>query len=231
MALLVSAILVGFVLFRKFQKEKKDRKTIEQQKNKIELLQKELHHRLKNNLSFIDLFISLAKGKFNDPAYHEKLNDLQNRIASMFTVHQQLFNTQDVTRVHADKYLQSLVENAKNTYPSGHITFKTEIEEQLYLEAGTSFPIGIIVNEFITNSLKYAFPKYKKGTIFISLTAQNDVLTLHMSDNGVGLPEDFTVEELNSFGIDTMRLLALEHKGNFSIKNENGVSVIITLSK
>ncbi|HLW32783.1 MAG TPA: histidine kinase dimerization/phosphoacceptor domain -containing protein, partial [Aequorivita sp.] len=132
---------IFFIAYRKNQKQKQE---IEKQKDLVEDLQRELHHRLKNNLSFIDFFITLAKGKFPDPAYREKLDELQNRINSMFEVHKQLFKKEDVTSVNARTYISALVENVKKAYAVPNITFEEYIDDT-NLRADTSFPIGLIV--------------------------------------------------------------------------------------
>ncbi len=231
-------IISGFVLslialvifFFAYHKNKKQKKKIEEQKNLVEKLQRELHHRLKNNLSFIDFFITLAKGKFPDPAYRAKLDELQNRINSMFEVHKQLFKKEDLTSVNAKTYISSLVDNVSQAYTNPHITLEINVKDT-NLRADTSFPIGLIVNEFITNSYKYAFPSGKKGIIFIKLDEQEDKYLLQLSDNGKGLSPDFNVDNLNSFGMETIKLLTQEYKGTFKLNGNNGTRMDITFPK
>ena len=223
----LAALGIFFIAFRKNQKQKKE---IEQQKDLVEKLQRELHHRLKNNLSFIDFFITLAKGKFPDPAYRAKLDELQNRINSMFEVHKQLFKKEDVTSVNAKTYISALVENVKRAYAVPNITLVENVDDT-DLRADTSFPIGLIVNEFVTNSYKYAFPNNKKGKIYIKLDEQKDQYLLHLSDNGKGLPEDFNIDDLNSFGMETIKLLAQEYKGTFKLDGTKGTRMDITFPK
>ncbi|MCH2490495.1 MAG: sensor histidine kinase [Flavobacteriales bacterium] len=219
---------VFFIAFRRNQKQKLE---IEQQKNKIENLQKELHHRLKNNLAFIDVFISLAKIKFTDRAYQEKLNELQNRINSMFEVHEQLFKKDNITTVNASSYISKLATNVMNAYANPNISVKQDVDPENELDSRTSFPLGIIINEFITNSYKYAFSPGESGCIHITLDETEHHYKLNLSDNGKGLPKDFDVENINTFGLDSIKLLTQEYNGSFSIEGDNGVTLLVTLPK
>ncbi len=228
----------AFFIWRRYKAEAKAKQIIsyqkdeiEQQKNRVETLQKELHHRMKNNLSFIDLFINLAKGHFEDKAYQNKLNELQNRIRSMFEVHKQLFKKDDVTSVQAKNYIDTLVENVKQAYEKDHVTITNTTNETETLLANTSFPVGLIVNEFITNSYKYAFEDDENGQIIIALTSDKKQYQLSLKDNGKGLPKEFNINDLDSFGLETIQLLTKEYGGTFTIDGTSGVSMNITLPK
>lgn len=227
LAVSLAGLGIFLIAYRKNQRQKKE---IEKQKNKVEELQRELHHRLKNNLSFIDFFITLAKGRFPDPAYREKLDELQNRINSMFEVHRQLFKKDDVTSVNAKTYISALVGNVKNAYASESIAIREQVADT-DLRADISFPIGLIVNEFVTNSFKYAFPEKENGIISIELDEDTEYYKLKLSDNGKGLPTDFDINKLNSFGMETIKLLAQEYKGTFALNGNNGTKMEITFPK
>jgi len=227
-----------FFIWRRYKSEAKAKETItsqkediEQQKNLVETLQKELHHRMKNNLSFIDLFINLAKGRFPNEAYQTKLNELQNRMRSMFEVHKQLFKKDDVTSVKAKNYINTLVENVQEAYTKDNITISNTTDSNETILADTSFPVGLIVNEFVTNSYKYAFDDKAKGTINIVLTSDESKYKLLLKDNGKGLPKDFDIDELDSFGLETIQLLTKEYGGTFNIDGIDGVTMNITLPK
>jgi two-component sensor histidine kinase/tetratricopeptide (TPR) repeat protein len=229
------AIGAGFVVslaglaffFMAYNKNKKQKEEIEKQKVLVEDLQRELHHRLKNNLSFIDFFISLAKGKFPDPSYREKLDELQNRISSMFEVHKQLFKKEDVTNVNAITYISALLENVTKAYNRPNITLEENVAN-ITLRADISFPIGLIINEFVTNSYKYAFPNNENGVISISLNENSGKYILILTDNGKGLPAHFDIDKLDSFGMETIKLLTVEYKGTFKIDGSDGLRMNIT---
>lgn len=218
------------IFFIAFNKNKKQKRKIEKQKNEIEKLQRELHHRLKNNLAFIDFFITLAKGKFPDPAYRQKLDELKNRINSMFEVHKQLFKKEDITSVNARTYISALVENVKKAYVSETIAIRENIAET-DLKVDISFPIGLIVNEFVTNSCKYAFTDTENGSIYIELDEDANNYKLKLSDNGKGLPADFDINTLTTFGMETIKLLTQEYKGTFTLDGSKGTSMDITFPK
>jgi two-component sensor histidine kinase len=232
------AIGVGFVVsiiglaffFIAYNKNKKQKEEIEKQKVLVEDLQRELHHRLKNNLSFIDFFITLAKGKFPDPAYREKLDELQNRINSMFEVHKQLFKKEDVTSVNAQIYIRTLMENVQKAYDRPNIMLSQNVED-ISLRADISFPIGLIINEFVTNSYKYAFPNNERGVISISLKVDRENYQLNLADNGKGLPVGFDIDKLDSFGMETIKLLTVEYKGTFKFSGSDGTRMDITFPK
>lgn len=227
LAVALAGLGVFFLAYRKNQRQKRE---IEKQKTLVEELQRELHHRLKNNLSFIDFFITLAKGKFPDPAYREKLDELQNRINSMFEVHKQLFKKEDVTSVNARTYISALVENVKKAYAVANVTLEENIDDT-NLRADTSFPIGLIVNEFVTNSYKYAFPDNCEGVISVDFTETADHYLLKLKDNGQGLPENFNIDALDSFGMETIKLLTQEYKGSFKLDGSDGLRMEITFPK
>lgn len=227
LAISVAGLGIFFLVYYRNQKQKRE---IEKQKILVEELQRELHHRLKNNLSFIDFFITLAKGKFPDPAYREKLDELQNRINSMFEVHKQLFKKKDVTSVNAKTYISALAENVKKVYSRTNITLKENVQET-NLRADTSFPIGLIVNEFLTNSYKYAFPNDEMGVITISFKEDEEQYYLSLSDTGRGLPPNFNIDALDTFGMETIKLLTQEYNGVFKVDGTQGVKMNISFPK
>jgi two-component sensor histidine kinase/tetratricopeptide (TPR) repeat protein len=228
----------AFFIWKRYKAEAKAKQIIinqkdeiELQKNLIETLHKELHHRMKNNLSFIDLFINLAKGRFEDKNYQTKLNELQNRIRSMFEVHKQLFKKDDVISVNAKNYIDTLIENVKEAYHKDNITIDNQIDTDEIMLAYTSFPIGLIINEFVTNSYKYAFDEGEAGVINVDLKSDHNQYKLSLKDNGKGLPTGFDINNLDSFGLETIQLLTKEYGGTFNLTGTNGVAMDITLPK
>ncbi|WP_430410228.1 tetratricopeptide repeat-containing sensor histidine kinase [Kordia sp.] len=235
---LITLGISAFFIWRRYKSEAKGKQIIskqkdeiEQQKNMVETLQKELHHRMKNNLSFIDLFINLAKGRFPNQAYQTKLNELQNRMRSMFEVHKQLFKKDDVTSVQAKSYIDTLTQNVKEAYAKNNVTIVNTTDSKETILADTSFPVGLIVNEFVTNSYKYAFDDNEQGAINIELTSDTSNYHLSLKDNGKGLPTGFNIEDLDSFGMETIQLLTKEYMGTFTIDGSDGVTMDITLPK
>lgn len=201
------------------------------QKKQIENLQKELHHRVKNNLSIIDTFIEVVKKELPDAKAQGKLNELQNRIISINEVHRQLYNSKNITSLYLKKYIDTLAENVSQSFDKPEIELKTEIPETVVLGAERSFPVGLIVNEFLTNSYKYAFENNGTGKIWVSLKEKGNSFLLSLSDNGKGLPAGFDVKETDSFGLRIIKLLTEQLNGNFSMKGDDGVSLEIEFPK
>lgn len=222
LALLATLITLGVFYFY-YRKNKR-------QKRVIESLQKELHHRVKNNLSIIDSFIEVAKEEFNEGKFHKKLSELQNRIDSINEVHKQLYKNKDITSLNIEEYVEVLSSNVKGAFSNSNVSIEQVVESNLSLDADKSFSIGLIINEFLTNSYKYAFEN-KKGIIKISMKDLGGNYQLQLSDNGKGLPEDFDIKKSDSFGLRIMKLLSEQLDGSFALNNNNGLSLNIKFPK
>ena len=231
LALSVSA----FLIWKRYKSEAKAKKVIskqkddiETQKNTIENLQKELHHRVKNNLAIIDTFIEVAKEEFEDKKFDTKLTEIQNRISSINEIHSQLYKSKDVTNLNIKNYIEVLAKNVADSFLQKEITIYQNIDD-INLNADTSFPIGLIINEFLINSYKYAFDS--KGIINIEMKVQEKNYLLALSDNGKGLPSGFDIEQVETFGLRYVKLLAKQLDGVFSLESNNGVQLTIHIPK
>jgi two-component sensor histidine kinase len=220
---LLGALIALVIFFYFYRKTKK-------QKEVIESLQKELHHRVKNNLSIIDTFIEVAKEEFTDSKFSKKLTELQNRINSINEVHQQLYKNEDVTNLNLKTYIDTLSSNVANSFSNENISIEKSIQGKLNLHADKSFPVGLIINEFLTNSYKYAFGT-NAGIVKIEINDKGNTYELALSDNGKGLPENFDIENSESFGLRIIKLLAEQLNGNFALTNNNGVALTIKFPK
>lgn len=218
------SILTVFIVGYYYKKNKK-------QTLLIEGLQKELHHRVKNNLSIISTFIDVTKDKANNKFIEAKLNELQNRIASFHHIHEQLNTNSDVAHLKLKEYLENLVNNIENSFSNQNIKVHLNIRESLQINATQSFPVGLIVNEFITNSYKYAFNPDTLGTIVVEIIEDNSKFILNLHDNGKGLPTDFDLDETPTFGLRIIKLLSEQLNGSFKLLPENGVLLTIEFPK
>jgi len=218
------ASLIALSIFAFYYRKNK------KQKNIIENLHKELHHRVKNNLSIIDTFIEVAKEEFSNDAFDKKLTELQNRIDSINEVHLQLYKNSDVTRLDVNKYIKTLSQNVGQSFSQKNITINHNIADTLSIDADKSFPIGLIVNEFLTNSYKYAFEN-RTGNIDITLRDTGTDYELLLSDNGRGLPENLDIEKTSTFGLRVMKLLSKELNGTFKLSSNKGVQLNIHFPK
>ncbi|MBN1534833.1 MAG: PAS domain S-box protein [Spirochaetes bacterium] len=189
---------------------------------------KEIHHRVKNNMQVISSMINLQLQTENETMTAGEVigisMDLQNRIRSMAIVHDMLYRSQSFSRIDFSEYLQTLVNSLFHAFgtDSDQIAVRIEAADQT-VSITTAIPLGMIINELLTNALKHAFPSGKKGEIGISMTLDNDnVHTLTVRDNGIGLPGNFTLGKNDSFGMLLVSILVEELGGTIEYSNNGG---------
>lgn len=175
-----------------------------------ELLLQEIHHRVKNNMQIISSMLRLQAEPVKDKSYLTILSDSQNRIRAMSLIHEKLYQSQDLAHINFSEYASDLTGELMRSYGNGssRIVMKTE-SENIMLGIDTAIPCGLIINELVSNSLKYAFPKDRRGEISVSLDRINeDELELTVSDNGIGLPENIDFRNTESLGLRLVTILA-----------------------
>ncbi|MBG43240.1 MAG: histidine kinase [Aequorivita sp.] len=189
-----------------------------------ELLLKEIHHRVKNNLEMVKSLIALQSAKLEDGASKEAMLASQNRVQSMGIIHQKLYQGENLGSIEMKDYFMNLSEGVLDTFNAEE---KVKIEcamDQLNLDVDTAVPIGLIVNELLTNALKYAFPDGVKGQINISLVKENNDLLLKVTDNGIGKTEG-SKPKGTGFGTQLIQLLTQQLNGTISEEHINGTAV------
>ena len=189
-----------------------------------EILLKEVHHRVKNNLQIISSILSLQTHYINNKSIQDILSASRSRILSMSLLHEQLYNSNNFVNINFENYIKILTDQLLSTYrnPSTAVKFKLDIEN-IQLDIGTSINFGLILNELITNSLKYAFSEKENGEIEISLKhneTKKDII-LKVSDNGKGLPKDFDIDNMKSLGLEIVTSLVEQLQGELEI-HSNG---------
>ncbi len=225
--------LASINLMEDLQKEVHERKLAEDKisaslKEK-EILLREIHHRVKNNMQIIISLINLQQNQLRDDTQHTFFEESKNRIFSMALVHEQLYESENLSRIELLEYIKSLVQNIKHSSGerSDRITFDISIPH-VYLTIDKAIPCGLIANELITNSLKHAFPGRRKGRIEISVNKNNGPLcSLQIKDNGVGLPEDVDVKKSSSLGLVLVSLLTEQLDGTVRIDRTGGTTFTI----
>lgn len=227
---LLILLIIAFSIWRRYKAETKAKQIISEQKTKIEKLQKEFHHRLKNDFRSINSFISLVQKQFSDVEFKERLNELKNRVTSMFKVHEILLQEGDITQVKAHPYLLELSQNVEEKHNNKNIKLICNVDETETIIADKAIPFGIVLNEFVTNSYKYAFDE-NGGEISIDFKSDNQNHNLTLKDNGKGLPVDFNIENLRSLGMSIIPMFADLYNGSYKIDGTNGVSLLLTLPK
>ncbi|MHC1755147.1 MAG: PAS domain S-box protein [Methanosarcina sp.] len=228
-----------------------DRKVAEESLNKMEKIRKkEIHHRIKNNLQVISSLLDLQAEHFNDEKVKEAFRESQNRVISMALIHEELYESGEIGSLNFVVYLQKLLKYIFRCYNIGdseaHLLLK--IEEKTFLDMDTAVPLGIIVNELVSNSLKHAFPDREKGMVKIKLCREGNgeyksnrventkednksaSFILTISDNGVGMPENVNLENFNTLGIQLVTLLVDQLDGELELKRDCGTEFVIKIA-
>jgi PAS domain S-box-containing protein len=224
-----------------------ERKKVEEFVAKIEnARKKEIHHRIKNNLQVISSLLDLQADKFKDKTsipVSDVLNafrESQDRVISMALIHEELHNCENTEKVEVFAYFKELVDNLFQNYRLGNndINLDLNIENDTSFDMDTAVPLGLIVNELLSNSLKYAFVDRDNGEIKIKLQrdetgefntngCRNINYVLSVSDNGVGIPEDLDIKGLDSLGLQLVTTLVDQLDGELELRRGNGTKFII----
>lgn len=209
-----------------------DRKIQNSLKEK-DILLREIHHRVKNNLQTISSLLDLQTDSLKDDVAKEAFRSSQSRIRSMALIHERLYKSDNLSRIKAQEYIKNLIEYLEATYDSKaeNVNLKINIQNIL-LNLDTAIPCGLIINELVSNSMKYAFPNNRAGTIEVSfLVSSPDTISLTVLDDGIGIPADITIENSPSLGLQLVHLLAKQIYGNIKTISENGTKIEITFPK
>jgi two-component sensor histidine kinase/CheY-like chemotaxis protein len=194
-----------------------------------EVLLKEIHHRVKNNLQIIASLLSLQSRQLKDPADLVLFEDTQRRVMSMALIHGSLYRTGDLAHFSFARYINSLCTDLLQSYADGtsHVHLHTELDE-LTFDVDTAVPCGLILNELLTNALKYAFPDGRSGDIHIMLRAQAGHVTLRVHDTGVGFPADLDFRHTESLGMKLVSMLTEQLGGTITLTSECGTAFAVT---
>lgn len=193
-----------------------------------EWLMREIHHRVKNNLQIAISLLNTQISYLDNNSATEAIRDSQHRMRAMSLIHQKLYQSEKLTYINMYSYIRELLDYLDDNFnASRHIQFELQVAP-VDLDVTQAVPVGLILNEAITNAIKYAFPNNIKGmlVIFMDYTGDGQLL-LRIHDNGKGLPADFDVAQIDSFGLNLMQGLAKQLNGTFAIKSDKGVTVSI----
>jgi two-component sensor histidine kinase len=198
-----------------------------------EVLLKEIHHRVKNNLQVVSSMLQLQSKNIKDKETVEMFQESRNRVRSMALVHERLYQSKDLARVDFAKYIRSLASYLCRSYGvnTNVIQLKTNLHD-VFLGVDTAIPCGLILNELVSNSLKHAFPEGREGEIRIELRLDgNDKFTLMVSDNGVGLLEDLDFRNTESLGLQLVNTLVNQLEGTIELDRRGGTTFKITFAE
>lgn len=215
-----------------------DKKIIEKQMRESlqekEILLQEVHHRVKNNLQVISSILNLQSSYVKDPNTLNILRESQNRIKSMSFIHESLYQTNDFSSIDFSDYILSLSKSLVHSYSinAGLVELKTNFEK-VFLNLDQAIPCGLIVNELVSNALKYAFPDHSRGVISMAINEKEKQVQLMIKDNGIGMPEDFDFDKNDSLGLQLVFTLIEQLDGEvaFTTKPKQGTEYLITFDK
>lgn len=195
-----------------------------------EVLLKEIHHRVKNNLQIISSLLNLQSSSIEDSRILEILKACENRVFSMAIVHEKLYQSSNLAQLDFAAYLEDLASNLFSSYNINPAAIKLSINvEKLLIDVDTAIPIGLIITELVTNALKYAFPIGIAGEIKINFKTECQQLILSISDDGVGFPENFDWENTDSLGLQIVDALTNQLQASIELNQSNGTEFKIKI--
>ena len=205
---------------------------IEKQGFEMQTLMKEIHHRVKNNLQVISSLLDLQSQTIGDSQAAEAIKESRNRVQTMALIHQDLYSEESLSGIEMSGYINKLAQNLFSSYnvQKNKISLKTNIEPIL-LDIDMVIPIGFVLNELISNALKYAFANRESGTLSIALELKSGELALMVKDDGIGFPPGLNIYQAESFGFRLVKAFAQKLKGRLEIYNDKGACVLLHIRK
>ena len=196
-----------------------------------EVLLKEIHHRVKNNLQVISSLLRLQSRYIQDRRTIEMLKESQNRVRSMALVHEQLYQSKDLSRIDFAEYIRHLATNLFQAYEVNQNGVDLSMNvDTIYLNIDTAVHCGLIINELVSNSLKYAFVNQSKGEVYIECLVKNQQFMLRVRDNGLGFPANLDFRNSGSLGLRLVCSLVNQLRGTIELNNSKGTTIAITFT-
>lgn len=241
---LAGLVLLLIILYNRYRLKQKSNLQLQQQKNIIdsknasltlllqekEWLLKEVHHRVKNNLQIITSLLNSQSKYLNDEVALNAITESQHRVRAMSMIHQKLYAVDNKTTIYMSDYLQELISYLKESFNTGNqILFYIDVSP-IAIDLNYAVSVGLIVNEAITNAIKYAFPYAGDNKISVHLKNidGNKTICLSIIDNGTGLPVDYNIDQSASFGMVLIKGMVEDLNGELQIYNDGGTKIIVT---
>jgi PAS domain S-box-containing protein len=224
-----AAVLIGIDITERKQAEDKIQASLREK----EVLLKEIHHRVKNNLQVISSLLKMQSRSINDPEIMEIFQESQSRIHSMALIHEKLYQSADLARINCGEYIQNLTSHLYRCYgmTPRHIQLEVKVP-QISLSLDAALPCGLIINELVSNALKYAFPDKRSGKISIKLDINvKNCYILKISDNGIGLPKNIDWENTRSLGLRLVRTLSQQLGATVELDLSHGTQFCLTFTE
>jgi two-component sensor histidine kinase len=188
-----------------------------------ELLLAEIHHRVKNNLQIMTSLIALQARNIGDVQIRAHLRDIEGRIKTMGIIHEHLYGSKDFSSINLQSYAEALLEYLFSSHKMDSNLVKLEIDvAPIPIDLSASIPCGLIINEIVSNSFKYAFPDGRRGRISIEIHAENDRCRMRIGDDGVGIPDSINLSKGGKLGMQLIRNLARQINGEIELLPGDG---------
>jgi two-component sensor histidine kinase len=198
-----------------------------------EVLLKEIHHRVKNNLQIISSLLNLQSAEIEDPKASQKFRESQDRVKAMALIHERLYQSSDLAKIDFSGYVRSLTGHLLRSYKINANAIRLNLEvDPVPMNLDVAIPCGLIINELVSNSFKYAFPQSKEGEIKVRFSEEGGrILNLVVSDNGIGYPIDRNPEESDSLGLKLVRTLTEQLGGTLHYQSQDGFLCEISIPR
>ncbi len=197
-----------------------------------EVLLKEIHHRVKNNLAVISSLLNMQSKYVKDKKTLEVFRDSQNRVKTMALIHTKLYQSNDLARIDFADYIKKLAADLFDSYRLEPESVNLLLNlENVNLDVSMAIPCGLIINELLSNALKHAFPKGRKGEVRISLRPEDETVTLTVADNGIGFPESIDFRNTESLGLQLVTALVEQLGGTIELTTDKGSTFVISFPK
>lgn len=195
-----------------------------------DLLLKEVHHRVKNNMQIISSLLSLQSSYIEDEKVRTLFQESQNRIRSMAMVHEKLYKSENMSKIDFKQYMSDLVDSLSYNHRIHPDNVKKKMETVLF-DVETAIPCGLIINELVTNTFKHAFPDGNIGEITVELYKKKDTVFMKVSDNGIGFPEDIDFKNTKSLGLKLVNSLVMQLDGEIQLDTTNGTLFTVSFTR
>jgi two-component sensor histidine kinase len=236
----ITLLVIGVFLFAGiaicmiwlYRRVKKQGQLIATQSKNLEMMMKELHHRVKNNLQIVSSLLSLQTYKVQDEGAVSVLRESQQRVQAMSFIHQRLYKKEELTAVNMKEYLTDLAESLLSSYgfDRDHFDLQIKIDREM-MDIDKALPIGLIINEMITNSLKYAYRDIQHPSLLISVTEDTHHMIFVIKDNGIGINEEAWKQKSNSFGKQLIGALCKQMRAKQTLVINEGTEFTITIPR
>jgi two-component sensor histidine kinase len=197
-----------------------------------EVLLQEIHHRVKNNLQVVSSLLNLQSRYIEDEKTLQMFRESQSRVKSMALIHERLYRSKDLAQIDFGEYVQTLTRDLFRSYQAqaGSVALKVDVQD-VFLGVDTAIPCGLIINELVSNALKYAFPDDRDGQLCVELASDDGQYVLAVRDNGVGLPDGLDIQSTETLGLRLVTTLVRQLRGTVELRSDGGTEFEIRFDR